>query len=370
LSQVIKKRRIVLASVLKPVDDTRMFEKLGATLAEDKSFEVSIIGYPSTNPSIQANITLIPLPAFNRISFKRLIQPWIVFKKINKIDPEIIIINTPELLFVAVLSRIFFKRRIIYDVLENYYLNIRFTATYPWLARPILSCIIRVVEWITAPFVHHFLLAEKAYSKELGFAKPFTILQNKLPKSLALKYPRKQTDGNSKLIFTGTLATSTGIFDAIKLYKRLREIAATYSLTIIGYCPIPETLSEIKHEIKDDPSIRLIGGDLLVPHDQILDQISRTDFGIIIYPPNPSTQSSIPTKLYEYLALQVPVLIHHNEESHQLVESNHAGMIINEPLNFIQLSTEIKKQRSPRPVSEHIFWESEAKNLIASLNLK
>jgi glycosyltransferase involved in cell wall biosynthesis len=297
-------------------------------------------------------------------------MPYIILKKINKLDPEIIIINTPELLSVAVLSRIFFKRRIIYDVLENYYRNIRFTTTYPWLARPILSGIVRVVEWITSPIVHHFLLAEKAYSKELTFAKPFTILQNKLPKSLALKYPRKQTDGNSKLIFSGTLAASTGVFDAIKLYKRLHEVDATYSLRIIGYCSIPETLSEIKHEIKDDPSITLIGGNTLVPHDKILDEISRADFGIIIYPPNPSTQSSIPTKLYEYLALQVPVLIRHNTESHQLVESNHAGIIVNEPLNFNHLSKEIKQKRSITPVPEHIFWGSEAKNLIASLNLK
>lgn len=370
MSQVIKKRRIVLASVLKPVDDTRMFEKLGPTVAEDKGLEVSIIGYPSNNTSTQTDIKLLPLPAFSRVSFKRLMMPWIVFKKINKIDPEIIIINTPELLFVAVLSRIFYKRRIIYDVLENYYRNIRFTTTYPWLTRPILGITVRFIEWITSPFIHHFLLAEKAYSKELPFAKPFTILQNKLPKALLLKYPRKQTDGNSKLIFTGTLAASTGVFDAIKLYKRLHEIETTYTLTIIGYCSIPETLSEIKHEIKDDPSIKLIGGDTLVPHNKILDEISRADFGIVIYPPNPSTQSSIPTKLYEYLALQIPVLIRHNKESHQLVESSNAGIVVNEPLNYIQLSTEIKQQRQVRTVPEHIFWESEAKNLITSLNLK
>lgn len=370
MSQVIKKRRIVLASVLKPVDDTRMFEKLGATLAEDKNFEVSIIGYPSTNTSTPSGITLIPLPAFGRVSFKRLIMPWIVFKKINQIDPEIIIINTPELLFVAVLTRIFYKRRIVYDVLENYYRNIRFTTTYPWLSRPILSSIVRVVEWITSPIVHHFLLAEKAYSKELAFAKPFTILQNKLPKSIASRYPRKQTDGNSKLIFTGTLAVSTGVFDAVKLYKRLHEIDATYTLTIIGHCSIPETLSELKDEIRDDSSITLIGGDTLIPHAQILDAISHADFGIIIYPPNPSTQSSIPTKLYEYLALQIPVLIRHNAESHQLVESDHAGIIVNEPLNFIQLSEALKQQRPVAMAPEHIFWESEAKNLITSLNLK
>jgi len=278
-------------------------------------------------------------------------------------------INTPELLFIAVLSRIFFGRKIIYDVLENYYRTIRYTSTYPLIFRPLLGGMVRIVEWVTSLFVHHFLLAEKGYSKELSFAKPYTVLQNKLPKSIASPYISKRSSGNSKLIFTGTLAATSGVFDAIKLYKRLHEIDPTYSLTIIGYCPIPKTLAEIKNEIEDDSSIRLIGGDALVPHDKILNEICRADFGIIIYPPNPSTQSSIPTKLFEYLALQLPVLIRHNGESHQLVESCHGGIVVNEPMNYIQLSQEIKKQRFTPRTPDSFFWDSEAENLINRLKL-
>ncbi len=36
----MKKRRIVLASILKPIDDTRMFEKLGTSLSTIKDYEV------------------------------------------------------------------------------------------------------------------------------------------------------------------------------------------------------------------------------------------------------------------------------------------------------------------------------------------
>ena len=52
--QEIKKRRIVLASVLKPVNDPRMFEKMGQSLSAQ--YEVHIIGdsdvMASGNPSI------------------------------------------------------------------------------------------------------------------------------------------------------------------------------------------------------------------------------------------------------------------------------------------------------------------------------
>ncbi|HEU5292908.1 MAG TPA: hypothetical protein VFU05_19810 [Cyclobacteriaceae bacterium] len=370
MSQVIKKRRIVLASVLKPVDDTRMFEKLGPTLAADKTNEVSIIGYTSTAKPIHPDIHLIQLPPFGRMSFKRLLMPWIIFSRINKVDPEVIIINTPELLLIAVLSKIIYGRKIVYDVLENYYQTIRFTSTYPFLVRSMLAVGVRIIEVMTSPLVHHFLLAEVGYISELNFAKPHTIHQNKLPRSIASSYFNKRVRGNSKLIFTGTLALFSGVFDAIKLGKGLHQLDNSYSLTIIGYCAIPETLAEIRNEIKDSPFITLIGGDALVPHHQILEEISHADFGIIIYPPNPSTQTSIPTKLFEYLALRLPVLIRHNAESHQLVEKCQGGIVLEETINYSQLSEALKNQRSIPMAPDHIFWEKEAENLIGCLNLK
>lgn len=359
-----------MASVLKPVDDTRMFEKLGPTLAEDQTFEVSIIGYPSTKAPTHAGLNLIQLPSFDRLSFKRFIIPWIVFRRINKLNPEVVIINTPELLFIGVLSRIFYGRKVIYDVLENYYRTIRFTPTYPFLLRSILAGFVRVVEVITSPFVHQFILAEKGYASELTFAKPNTILQNKLPKSISSKYLNQRSGGNSKLLFTGTLAISSGVFEAIRLCKELHNIDASISLTIIGYCAIPETLSEIKKEVSNSTFITLVGGDALVPHDKILEEISRADMGIIIYPPNPSTQSSISTKLYEYLALKLPVIIRHNGESHELVRICRGGIVLDEATNYVQLSESLKKQSFTPMPPDYIFWENEAKNIIGHLNLK
>ncbi len=52
--QEIKKRRIVLASVLKPVNDPRMFEKMGQSLSHH--YEVHIIG---TNIQYRIVLTIV-----------------------------------------------------------------------------------------------------------------------------------------------------------------------------------------------------------------------------------------------------------------------------------------------------------------------
>jgi hypothetical protein len=67
----MKKQRIVLASVLKPVDDTRMFEKLGKSLSDNPNYEIFILGYPSKQPPTNPKIIFLPHPNFVRLSMKR-----------------------------------------------------------------------------------------------------------------------------------------------------------------------------------------------------------------------------------------------------------------------------------------------------------
>lgn len=359
------KRRVILASVLKPVDDTRMLEKIGTTLVKD-GFEVVIIGFPSPTQNAEAGIKIIPLPSFRRLSFKRLIIPWIIYRKINQLKPEIVIINTPELLFITILGKLFSRRKIVYDVLENYYRNIRYMPTYPPVIRFVLAHVVRLTEISFTPFIDQFFLAEKGYIHELKFVRQPLVLENKLPKKIADKYPVNHAP-YYKLFFSGTLAPTTGVFEAISLSKSLHALNPDYSLTIIGYAAKPDVLRKIRQEIAEAPFIRLMGGDHLVPHDQILEGISQAGTGIIIYPNNAGTENSIPTKLYEYLALKLPVIISHTDSSIKLVERYNAGIVATPQINAATLNEQLASSTFTFDYGAGIFWEEDAKKLPEAL---
>ena len=343
-----------------------MFEKLGATLANE-GHEVSIIGFPSLRHPAHSTIKFYPHPSFSRFSLKRLFIPWLIFRKIQQAKADVVIINTPELLFMAMFHRVFFGREIVYDVLENYYLTIRHTNAYPSFIRWMVASVVRLTESLFSFCVKHFFLAEKGYVKELRFAKYPIVLENKLPKSVASQYQRNQARGYSKLLFSGTLAPGTGIFEAIALCKELYKVDQSFTLTIIGFCAIPEILTDIKSNIRDCAFIKLIGGDSLIPHGQVLSEIKQADIGIIIYSPNPSTGSSIPTKLYEYLALRLPILIRHNSQSHELVQNCQAGIILEKDIDFHKLANTLKSTTFSATIPDSIFWETESLKLISSL---
>lgn len=367
--QEIKKRRIVIASVLKPVDDVRMFEKMGQSLAE--WYDVHIIGYPGHTPPAYPGICFHPLTKFNRLSLKRLITPWKILRTVLALRPSVLIITTHELLVIAVLTKFMVRCRIVYDVRENYGRNILYTNAFPALLRPFLATWVKLREWITTPFIDHFILAEAGYRRELRLPRSrVTVIENKLKRDRTTGAPRtSKKDDSIHLLFSGTLSESTGVFTAIDLAEKLHALRPTVRLTIIGYCSLPRTLQRLRTVIASRDFIRLTGGDQLVPHPDILNAIKEADYGIIAYPPNPSTTNTIPTKLYEYLGNCLPILLIDHRPWVEVCERYSAAITFRPDIpDAAALLEKMTLTTFYSRVPEDIYWENEEPKLLSIIS--
>ncbi|SKC83154.1 glycosyltransferase family protein [Ohtaekwangia koreensis] len=363
-----KKRRIVIASVLKPVDDTRMFEKIGKSLGETARFDIHIFGYPSGKipQTSDSDITQHASQPFGRLNIKRLTQPLKILKKILRLKPELLIITTHELLFIAFFIKLLTKCCLLYDVQENYYRNILYTNAYPSMVRPLLAVYVRIKEIIFSSWIDYFIVAETGYTYEITFLKNKSIIiENKMKRPSGILPKKNTADQNIHLLFSGTLAETTGIFSAIALAKSLYIAEPRIRLTIIGYSPQARIFNQIKKEIAGADFIHLIGGDTLVQHSEILKAIQQSDFGIIAYPPNKSTENCIPTKLYEYLGCKLPILM----VNHPLwVKRCHLyPACIPIDFNTLDVSSILLQMSSTKfyiTAPEDVFWEEEAEKLV------
>ncbi|MCA4895654.1 MAG: glycosyltransferase [Cytophagales bacterium] len=362
---VVGKKRILLASVLKPIDDTRMFEKLGKSLSDAGIYDVFIVGFPAKkNPTNTTNIHFLPLQHFKRLSFRRLWAPLTVLKKILKVKPDVLIVNTHELLLVATINRILFGTMIVYDIQENYWRNILYTDAFPKPLRPAFAFWVRSKEVITSPLFHWNLLAEKGYEKEMSFfGGKATTLENKV--SIPRGFFRNPSKTQFRLLFSGTLAEATGVFESIELAKKLKALEPTVQLLLIGYCAKGITLERIRKEIESFPFITLVGGDVLVPHAEIFQAISTCNFGLIYYPPSPHTENSIPTKLYEYLGCRLPILLHDYEPWSSVTAPFNASINLNfaNP-NVEAILDQIRTTTFYETAPSNVTWESEEQKLL------
>jgi glycosyltransferase involved in cell wall biosynthesis len=366
--QEIKKRRIVLASVLKPVNDPRMVEKIGQSLS--RHYEVHIIGTKGDTLSNDKTIFFHPLSGYARFSINRIVAPLRILGKILRIKPAIFIICTHELLWVALIAKTVLHCKVIYDIQENYFRNILYTNAFPQILRVFIALYVRTKEWITAPFVNTFFLAEAGYTHELKFTgTKKVILENKVKKiSIPVQEKWSEEDHNTHLLFSGTLADTTGVFMAIDLATRLHSLDHTIRLHIIGFSPMPGVRREIKNLMRDKSFIFFEESLEPIPHTMIIQAIQMADVGIIAYPHNLSTENRIPTKLFEYLCYTLPILLINHSPWIEICRK-YAAAIPFEPNNFNerQILDAIKQNNFYKNEPIDIFWETEEKKLFETI---
>ena len=375
---MIEKRKIVLASLLKPVDDPRMYEKFALSMSQTNKYDINIIGFASKKIPDHPDIHFHPIFKFKRLSLKRLISAFKYWQKLLEVKPELIIVNTHDLLIVSCAYKIIFGGKIIYDVQENYKANIIWSSDLPLPLRHLLAWAVRTKEHIAKRMIIHFFLAEKCYLNECSFIeRSFTFLENKALRPSVVQYEREKparllnlsgSERTIRFIYSGTIAESYGIFDCLHLIERWASGGADVLLTIIGYCPRMDTLDVLRQKIKDKPYIQLIGGEELVDHQSILQELQKAHFSLISYNLNPSNKDCMPTRIWECLAYKIPMIMKKEHPWTSLLNKYGAGIAMDyhtpPPFEQLRASTE-SFYLSPLP--EDIYWEYEEKKLLKSL---
>ena len=90
---------ILLASVLKPLDDTRMLGKFGRTLAARANTQVHVAGRAAAEPAaLPANLHTHALLHGTRLSWERLQAQRRYWQLLQRVRPDVVFVHAPELL--------------------------------------------------------------------------------------------------------------------------------------------------------------------------------------------------------------------------------------------------------------------------------
>lgn len=359
------KKVIAILSVLKPVNDTRNFEKIATSINNTNKYAVNIIGFYAKNIPNKANISFHAVFNFQRNSVRRLFVSVKIFKKLLKVKPELIIVTCPELLIVSILYKILFGCKVLYDIQENYYRNIRYTSTYPWGIRYLLAGLVRVVELIAYPLIDQYLLAESVYSSQMNYTLPKAIvIENKAHIPEGIQQLTHTTHQNLVFVYAGTIAEHYGIFDAIQFISKLKMHINQLNLTIIGYAPNNKICHKIDEITQNKDYIKITGCNALIPHNQILEVMKKSDFCLLPYQTNKSTQGRIPTKLYECLAMEKPVIITPNPAWDPIIIKNNAGIIHDFTSNIESVIEKLTANFYGNDLSRTYHWADNSKKLL------
>jgi glycogen(starch) synthase len=375
---------VLLASVLKPVDDTRMRGKFAETLRARPGTEVHVAG---RGPRLAAgqqvgkapNISQHPIFHGTRLSLERLAAQRRYWRLLQQLRPDIVVAHAPELLPLTLLWQALGRgRKFLYDIRENYALNVSTQGVYAGLTRRGLAAGLRWVEGWAARRAAGVILAEASYADELPFlpalpAGRVVVLENKYqpgPGEVLPTQARRLPAPTEplRLLYSGTISELNGVWEAIAVAGQLRQAwPGGAQLTIIGFCQQPALLRELQAQVAHNASgVHLIGGAEMVPHARIVAEISCSHLGLLPYRPHPSTARCRPTKLFEYLAHGLPVLLPPNPLWRALVQQHGAGLEIDfsQPVNGEALAAKLQAAAFyPRGIPGEVIWATEGEKL-------
>lgn len=304
------KKKVLFASVLKPVDDLRLYGKIGKSLEEFyPDWEFFFIGNQVQNK--QKNF--FTWGKIQRLSLIRFFFGFFFLKKLLQVKADYLFVGAIELLPFAFFYKLLHKKlKIIYDIQENYQANILYNRGYPNFLRKFLVFFTRKIENLSPQFVNHFLLAEKSYANELKFiGNKYTLVENKflMKHCIYPKTKRKQNLG----VFSGTISETYGIYEALNFAKLYQKQVPDFQLVIIGFAAQKKIQKLLKNISKKHDFIQTIGIEQTVAHQEILNYLQKAEVAILPYQINQSIEQKIPTKFYECLSLQTPMLIQKNK---------------------------------------------------------
>lgn len=321
---------IILASILKPVDDVRLYGKIGQSLAKAyPQDQFHFVGFrpKQTPPEVAHNVHLHPLYHFKRLSWRRIGAGIRFFRKLWRLKPDIIVVATFELLLPAYVYSWFCKVKLVYDVQENYARNVRYTQVFPEVLRLPLALGIRGIERLVHRCIKQYLLAETCYAQEMPFLQgKSTVIANKI--SLRVEgTPPHRTKG--LLVYSGTVSGAYGVFRAINWATKLHQRQTHICLLIVGHCPQERDWQRLQQLAEKHAFVQLEISQTPVPHQKIVYWLQQAQFALLPYQINRSVKNRIPTKFYECVALKTPMLVQHNEAWEDFVTRYKAGKLLN-----------------------------------------
>jgi len=356
--------KTVIASVLKPVDDPRMYEKIGLSLQQTNRYDINIIGFVSKSQPLARGINFYPCYRFRWGSRQRWFASIPFFGILRKIKPSLLIITTYELLPAAIIYKFIEPDcRIVYDVQENYALNMATNG------RPLIAKLVSKFEKISQKFIKLNLLAEKAYQDEMVYLQPSITVLNRYQPLNHLDIQAKD-HGKFVMVFCGTISEPYGIWQSLALLKKLKRYVPNLIAKYIGHITNSNLCEKFTNLVSSLAFVEVEVDTLPVPHQKIIAAIASADFGIVAHQPFASIKNCFPTRIYEFMAHRLPFILQDHPPWVEYCKDWDCCIPVD--LNNFDAAFVAEQMKTthfyPRGVPGDIYWKEDEEKLIKALD--
>ncbi|MBO9615770.1 MAG: glycosyltransferase [Dyadobacter sp.] len=313
-------KRVLLLSTVHPSADSRIMYKIAPSLRNH--YEV-FCALPGLGSGMKEGLHLIDLPKFGRLLPRILFAHPVALFKCLRLRADIVHIFVPELIPMAFLFR-WAGAKVVYEVQENLFKKF---AIKRYNNNPVFRQLFRFFDSL-ARRKFHCAFTDHAYLEEYHhLAKPFVVIHNyvSLPVMDSLAHERVPVHG-PEIFYLGVVSMERCLDTMINAMAILKNSHPGCHLHLFGPVRVSQTeLEAIAGYQQARNNITFHG---YTDQKLALPYARQSVAGIALLKPVADYPESFPTKLFEYMALQLPVITSDFPAYRQIVEGAQCGFCI------------------------------------------
>jgi glycosyltransferase involved in cell wall biosynthesis len=367
-----QKIRICHLTSVHRASDNRIFFKECRTLSN--SYDVILIA-PAGKSYRSDNVEVISVkPPPNRL-FRFLVTDWILLFKAFRVKASLHHIHDPELIIIGLILKLTGKK-IIYDIEEDVRADL---AEKKWLPLKSIARILFVLFERLAVKYFYLVLAEESYAGIYNKrTKKFIVVQNFVPiKDIEPGRVNYHPESN-KLALVGTLYARRGLPFILEALQILKQRGIIVKLVCVGEKneAVDRILnaSKVWNEIKDQVIFKGY-----IPFPESIYAVTNCFAGLSLPETLPNHIRSYPTKMFEYMAVGLPVIASDFPLYKDVVEKHKCGISVSSE-NSHDIASAIEylyiykdeaegMSRNGRKAVVEYDWETEAEKLLKLYNV-
>ncbi len=358
-------RKVCHLSSAHPWFDQRIFHKEAKSLAK-AGYDVAYIA-PHDRSETVDGVRILGLPKPQNRVQRMLTGTLRVLRRALKENAHVYHFHDPELIWVGVVLKLMGKK-VIYDAHEDYQeVVLSRSWVNPRLAKP-LSWIWWQLEKTASRLFDAVLARDSDLVKKFPPHKSY-VITNAPPLRFLDTTGRKEQSDKFRVVHLGAIEKERGIFETIEALDYLRH--DSIELHVMGAADD----AELERVLQTNPRIVHHGR---IPWDQLRSVLEQSDVGLLLLQPTRAHLTLTGegnTKLFEYMAVGLPVLFSDFPKLKQFIGSLGAGMPVDstdprkiaEAIDFLYEHPDARRemgQRGREAVRDRYHWEYEEKTLL------
>jgi glycosyltransferase involved in cell wall biosynthesis len=322
--------KVCIITSVHPPFDTRIFHREAKSLANNGIDVTFIVPWKLINITID-KINIVGLTQ-NKLRIQRLLKSLKVLNSALCQTADIYHFHDPELIPLGILLQLITKKPVVYDIHEHYPDAIKLKDWIPGWIRKFAAIFFDSLEICFASFFAALITADDAIASRFHNCHDRLVILYNFPKAdfgQMQKGIKPHRQHAVQLIYVGGINRDRGqwlMLDVVRILAS--EKNKDVGLWVIGNLASDEKRCEFVKAIESDEVLRnrvVCPG--IIPQEDLGPWLASADVGLVPLQPVAKFYKNIPTKMFEYMAVGLPVVGSDLPPIRRFIEESKAGLL-------------------------------------------